>query len=147
MKKLNKGFTLIELLIVVAIIGILASLLMANFVGVRQRGRDAQRKSDLRQIQSAFELYRADSGDYPTSLGSSIISADGLTTYMKKVPVDSQGDEYFYGTDSTGYCLRACLENTGDPDRDENNGYDDNYSCASISSCSSGKKSFTVQNP
>lgn len=56
----SKGFTLIELLVVLVIIASLATLLTANFVGVRQRGRDAQRKSDLRQIQSAFELYRAD---------------------------------------------------------------------------------------
>ena len=57
---LKKGFTLVELLIVVAIIGILSTLLMANFIGVRQRARDAQRKADLRQIQSALELYRSD---------------------------------------------------------------------------------------
>jgi len=66
--ELEKGFTLIELLIVIVIIGVLATLLMTNFVGVRQRGRDAQRKSDLRQIQAALELYRADVGQYPEAL-------------------------------------------------------------------------------
>ena len=62
-----KGFTLVELLIVIAIIGVLSALLMANFIGVRQRARDAQRKSDLRQMQSALELYRSDLGLYPTT--------------------------------------------------------------------------------
>ncbi|MDP2672104.1 MAG: type II secretion system protein, partial [Candidatus Daviesbacteria bacterium] len=51
-----RGFTLIELLVAIAIIGILSSFLLSNFVGVRQRARDGVRKSDLRQIQSALEL-------------------------------------------------------------------------------------------
>src|SRR5579872_5421721 len=61
----NKGFTLIELLIVLAIIGVLTGLLLANFIGVRERARDAQRKSDVKQIQTALELYRQDNGTYP----------------------------------------------------------------------------------
>src|SRR5665811_326922 len=92
---MKKGFTLIELLIVVAIIGVLATLLMSNFVGVRQRGRDAERKSDLRQMQSALEMYRADNGLYPLTAafpacGTSFTYDDGgnVTTYMQKVPCD-----------------------------------------------------------
>ncbi|MBI2195693.1 MAG: type II secretion system protein [Candidatus Levybacteria bacterium] len=84
--KREKGFTLVELLIVIAIIGVLTTLLMANFIGVRQRARDAQRKSDLRQIQSALELYRSDQGSYPQILPNcqnSIKSPDCLTsTYI-----------------------------------------------------------------
>src|ERR1035437_6668602 len=91
----KKGFTLIELLIVISIIGVLTTLLMANFVGVRQRARDAQRKSDLRQIQSALELFRSDQGLYPTTLpncNSSIKSPDCSTSnYMTKVPMDPMG--------------------------------------------------------
>ena len=71
MKKIynsKKGFTLIELLVVIGIIGILSGLLMANFIGVRQRSRDGTRKSNLSQIQSAVELYRSDQGSYPSPL-------------------------------------------------------------------------------
>ena len=129
----SRGFTLIELLVVIAIIGILASLLVANFINVRERSKDAQRKSNLRQIQSALELHRADEGNYPsgspglkncpvsgtkTNLGNAAATANPCgTIYMKKIPLDPSGvtyynsGNYYYGTASTGYLLVACLEN------------------------------------
>lgn len=126
----SKGFTLIELLVVIAIIGILSTLLMANFIGIRQRARDASRKSDLRQIQSALELYRSDAGTYPTTSllncpdGPSPISfgnnPDCTSTYMQKVPTDPMGNSYYnsgsyyYSSNGTTYTLGACLENTSD---------------------------------
>ncbi len=122
----KKGFTLIELLIVVAIIGILAALLMANFIGVRQRARDAQRKSDIRQVQSALELYRSDTGSYPASLSScginiSLKSPDGSSTYMQSLPCDPSGTTgvfnsgvYVYSLSGNVYTLGACLENSSD---------------------------------
>lgn len=132
------GFTLIELLIVIAIIGILSTLLMANFIGVRQRARDAQRKSDIRQLQAALELYRADTGQYPaggttTSLNSTACTtsnaftytnASGQTsTYMSLIPCDSLGStswfnngNYYYSSTGSTYVLIACLENSADTD-------------------------------
>ena len=68
----SAGFTLIELLVAIGIIGILASFLLANFVGVRQRARDGVRKSDLRQMQSALEMYRADQGQYKLPNGTAL---------------------------------------------------------------------------
>jgi len=62
------GFSLIELLIVVAIIGILASLLLPVFAAVRQKSRTAVCQSNLRQIAAAFELYLQDWDDcYPNT--------------------------------------------------------------------------------
>lgn len=148
-KKIRKsgGFTLIELLIVVAIIGIFAALLMANFIGVRQRARDGQRKSDLRQIQSALELYRSDIGSYPLTLafpscGDPLTS--GGSTYMQKIPCDPLGEAYQYSGSSTVYCLRTCLENTNDSQRDS----PDNPSITGcpLENCTTGW-SFTLQNP
>ncbi len=134
----SNGFTLVELLIVIVIIGVLSAILMANFVGVRQRARDAQRKSDLRQIQSALELYRADVGSYPPALpgGPGIYSVICPTSgpfitaaYMQKVPCDSSPNNSAYAPssgnytyavglsgDTKTYYLYACLENTNDND-------------------------------
>lgn len=145
-KKLGiEGFTLIELLIVVAIIGIFAALLMANFIGIRQRARDAQRKSDLRQIQSALELYRSDIGGYPLtfpSCGNPFTSVDGNSTYMQKVPCDSLGEAYQYSGSSTVYCLRTCLENASDSQRDSPN--NPSITGCTLTDCTT---SFTLQNP
>ncbi len=136
----GKGFTLIELLVVIAIISILAALLMANFVGVRQRGRDGQRKSDLRQIQAALELYRSDDGSYPTSLpncGSPLVA--GSATYMRKIPCDPlQKDNYIFSSDGLLYTIYACIENENDQDRDSTV----QPGCASVTNAS-----YTLTNP
>lgn len=119
--KKQQGFTLIELLIVVAIIGILSTLLMSNFIGVRQRARDGQRKADISQLQAALEQYRADVGSYPASVAAcgAAISNAGVI-YMQKIPCDpsgvtfyNSGSYYYYGSGSS-YTLTACLENTND---------------------------------
>jgi len=66
----SKAFTLIELLIVVAIIGILSSVVLVGLRGVRAKARDAQRISDFRQIQAALELFYSQTNRYPRSPGA-----------------------------------------------------------------------------
>lgn len=63
----SKGFTLIELIIVMAILGILAGVIGNSFISSQRRARDAQRKSDLRNIASALELFNDDYNRYPPS--------------------------------------------------------------------------------
>lgn len=72
-KELNasrkKAFTLIELLVVITIIGFLASVVLVSMGGAKGKARDARRYSDLRQLQTALELYYDDNGSYPTTGG------------------------------------------------------------------------------
>ncbi len=126
-KKENKGFTLVELLVVVSLIGILATLVLANLNSARERARDAQRKSDLRNIQTALRLYYNDLGEYPASSGTDIVACDGTCvwgniwqnnsiTYMGTLPPDplsTQAYRYTY-VDDDNYILEACLENKSD---------------------------------
>jgi len=138
--KRESGFTLIELLVVISIIGILATLISANFIGIRQRARDTQRKSDVRQVQSALELYKSDVGSYPTTAsnysltGSSSCSSSSPASftynsvkYMAKVPCDplsansspyNSSNYYYYSAAGTAYTLATCLENSNDSDVD-----------------------------
>lgn len=127
------GFTLIELLVVVSIIGILATLVTANLNAARGRARDANRKSDIRNIQTALRLYYNDKLKYPASdsskrilgcgsAGTSVCEwggewSVGTTTYMKVLPEDpivDQSYNYVLGSDNDSYTLYACLENQSD---------------------------------
>lgn len=136
----NSSFTLIELLVVIAIIGGLSVLLVPNFMGARERARDAQRKSDLKQIQKALEMYRQDQTPiaYPTATANRFgvcanQFASGTTVYMNKIPCDPLGPTpYYYSVDNNNltYTLCACIENKADPEAS-------NISCGET--CSSGK--------
>jgi len=133
--KISTGFTLVELLVVISIIGILATLLLANYSSTRERARDAQRKSDLRNIQTALRMFYNDFNRYPSSNSSGQIVgcgnggnavcnwgetfSAGITNavYMNVLPRDPQSNrKYYYNYDPlTGeYTLSACLENKGD---------------------------------
>ena len=87
MRNKNKGFTLIELLVVIAIIGILSSVVLASLNTARQKGRDARRISDIKQLQLALELNYDAAQTYPagniTSLSSLVAS-----NYISSVPTD-----------------------------------------------------------
>jgi prepilin-type N-terminal cleavage/methylation domain-containing protein len=61
----KKGFTLIELLVVIAIIGLLSTLAIVALQNARQKSRDAKRVSDIKQIQTALDLYFTDKNTYP----------------------------------------------------------------------------------
>lgn len=139
------GFTIIELLIVIAIIGILSALLLSNFIGIRQRARDAQRKADLRQIQAALEIYRSDQGNYPVTASFPACGAAlvvGGNTYMQKVPCDPLNtgqSRYTYISGGTTYTLYSCLENTNDSTKDTSN---------NTTYCGGAKNwSYTLTNP
>ncbi len=63
-----RGFTLIELLIVIAIIGVLSSVVLSSLNTARGRARDAIRKQTLVSLRSALEMYYADHGSYPSTV-------------------------------------------------------------------------------
>lgn len=121
----QRGFTLIELIVVISIIGILASVLVANFMQVREKTRDGVRKSDLEQIRLALETYRIDVGSYPVALYSdtgcdvSLVNPNSGTVYMEELPCDPREDgmQYVYLVNESTYLqydLYACAENIND---------------------------------
>ena len=59
----TRGFTLIELLIIIAILGILASIVIASLRSARDKGDDAAIKADLNQIRVASDLVYDDLGN------------------------------------------------------------------------------------
>jgi prepilin-type N-terminal cleavage/methylation domain-containing protein len=64
----ERGFTLIELMIVVAIIGILASIAIGLYGQVQTRARVARVQGDLRAIASAVSIFETHMGTLPAAL-------------------------------------------------------------------------------
>jgi len=140
--KRQKGFTLVELLVVMAILGVLVTVTLGAFRSSQARGRDAQRKNDLKQISNALELYYSDYGKYPDTLPWGAEFTDLKTVYFKVVPVDPiESLDYFYRLPDTPvnqkFQLFAALENTEDPDR-----IITAYSCGAGTTCN-----FAITSP
>ena len=129
----KKGFTLIELLVVIAIIGLLSTLAVVALNSARAKSRDARRLSDVKQIQTALEMYLNDNSRYPTtpttagpgvcanigtlvsasvtglciSANSATIGTCNGTTYMATLPADPLDSP-------TGTRVPYCYTSTGD---------------------------------
>ena len=137
-QKQKQGFTLIELLVVIAIIGLLSTLSILALNQARARARDAKRIADVRQIQTALEMYYNEMSDYPADgtivAGGAIASANNIymaTVPTPPIPFDGNAcntlapDNYTYIKGGTGvagnaaytinYCLGATINDvTGD---------------------------------
>jgi len=120
------GFTLIELLVVIGIIATLTGLALPNYMGARERARDARKKGELHELKQALRLYYNDYETYPAdnNAGGIMGCVDGATlctttfattstTYMKRMPED-----YSYSQENAGedFRLVAALETASDGD-------------------------------
>lgn len=141
-KQSTHGFSLIELLVTIAIIATIIGLAVPNFLGARSRARDARRKGEMRQFQSAVQLYDNDYKIFPADSGGPLYNlvigcgANGTTAcpcsasvafaaggtgcgtvYMTQFPNEFGTSMYYYQRSSgSGYCLKVPLENASDGD-------------------------------
>lgn len=127
-KRIQAGFTIIELLIVIAIIGILATLVLTNFQGAQAKGRDTVRKNDINSLYQKLEEYYNENGSYPDSAlaaatfpgidAGALTDADGATIVSAfslaepAFPTLTTTNEYWYGAYGDG-TAGSCVQDAG----------------------------------
>lgn len=118
--KNNWGFTLIELLVVISIIGVLTALLMANFMGARERAKDAQKMQDLYLIKNALRMFYNDYQSYPscTTNSSTCLNTTAIgSTYMPAIKSGNVSYNYSVSADGDSFVLTVGLDaGSGDED-------------------------------
>ena len=106
------GFTLIEVMVVIAIIGIMATLIVPQIMSKPNEARVIAAKQDINSIVQALKLYRLDNSRYPTTeQGLSALVAKPTSEpipqnwkpngYVDRLPKDPWGFAYQYSNPGT----------------------------------------------
>ena len=82
MKRL-KGFTLVELMVVLAVIALLLSVVVPDYMGRMRRAEEAVLQENLSLMRDALDKHYADAGKYPTSLEELVAKH-----YLRSIPKD-----------------------------------------------------------
>ena len=101
------GFTLLEVMVVIVILGVLASLVVPNLLGNKERADQQKVVSDLTALENSLDMYKLDNGQYPSTqqgLQALVSKPDGEPQprryrengYIKRLPTDPWGNEYQY---------------------------------------------------
>ncbi len=127
--KSGKGFTLIEVMIVIAIIGLLSSVILTSLTVTKDKANTAKRIANAKELEQALEVYYINNGAYPTTSGS--LSSDCSTwggpnadwipglrpTYIAALPSDPDTDGinkccYLYRSNGTNFKLTFAYQCT-----------------------------------
>jgi len=101
----QRGFTLLEIMVVIVILGLLASFIIPNLMGNKDKADRQKAVSDIVALENALDMYRLDNGRYPTQQQglSALIAKPTLSPiprnypeegYLRRLPQDPWGSDY-----------------------------------------------------
>jgi general secretion pathway protein G len=112
------GFTLLEVMVVVLILGMLATIVAPKLLGRTDEARRTKAVADMAGIEEALNLYRLDTGAYPTTEQGLEALVERPTRppvparwneegYLERVPADPWGNGYLYVSDGARFTLKS----------------------------------------
>ena len=101
----QRGFTLLEIMVVIVILGVLASLVVPNLMGNKEKADRQKVVSDLVALEGALDMYKLDNSRYPTTEQGlqALVSAPSAEPharnypeggYIRRLPQDPWGSDY-----------------------------------------------------
>jgi general secretion pathway protein G len=117
-RQAQEGFTLIEIMVVIAIIGLLATLVVQSLRGATDKAKRTKAMADIAELKTALDRYYIDNGSYPTSdQGLNALvnppSSGNIPAnyeeggYIRRIPADPWGNQYAYQSDGSNYSLKS----------------------------------------
>lgn len=106
-KRPHRGFTLMEVMVVIVILGVLASFVVPNLLGNKEKADRQKVVTDIIALENGLEMYKLDNGTFPTTaqgLQALVNKPDGAPQprhyrqggYIKRLPSDPWGNAYLY---------------------------------------------------
>ncbi|WP_076541334.1 type II secretion system major pseudopilin GspG [Shewanella sp. UCD-KL21] len=100
------GFTLLEVMVVIVILGILASMVVPNLMGNKDKADIQKAVSDIVALENTLDMYRLDNSVYPTTdQGLDALVQKPTSSpeprnyrpdgYIKRLPQDPWRNDYY----------------------------------------------------
>lgn len=101
----QRGFTLLEVMVVIVILGILASMVVPNLIGNKDKADQQKTVSDIVALENAMDMYKLDNSVYPNTdqgLDALVQRPTGAPEpknyrdegYIKRLPQDPWRNDY-----------------------------------------------------
>ena len=105
-RNVRKGFTMVELMAVLIILGLLAAVVVRNFVGQTDRARVITTKANLKLLHMAVNQFKMDTGRFPTEeegLNALLEQPSDVKNWEQggylettQIPKDGWGNDFIY---------------------------------------------------
>lgn len=103
--KRQAGFTLLELMVVIVILGVLASMVVPNLMGNKEKADAQKATSDIVALEGSLDMYKLDNHPYPTTEQGlqALVTKPEIAPipknyrddgYIRRLPEDPWGNDY-----------------------------------------------------